>query len=207
MEKTENNNKPSVDEAPKGLKWVPWPLKVVGGLLLLYVLLVAVGAVLIVADPVEKVNAVVVLSGDDGDRLDLALYMLEKDFVSSLVLTNTSNTANAALRKEAIDGGFSPNRIHLTADRVDNTLEEAEAVRSLAETKHWPDLMVVTDPYHSLRTRLIFRDVFAGTGVTIRVRPVAGHWFRSTTWFFHLQGWRMTGLEVVKVIFYLFGVH
>jgi uncharacterized SAM-binding protein YcdF (DUF218 family) len=168
---------------------------------------VAVGAILIVADPVDKVNAVVVLSGDDGDRLDLALYMLEKDFVSSLVLTNTNNTANAVLRREAIAGGFSPARISLTPERVDSTVEEAEAVRALAESKHWSDLMVVTDPYHSLRTRLIFRDVFAGTGITIRVRPVAGHWFRSTTWFFHPRGWRMAGLEVVKVIFYLLGVH
>jgi uncharacterized SAM-binding protein YcdF (DUF218 family) len=194
-----------VDEPPRGLKRIPWPLKLVSGLVLLYILLVAVGAILIVADPVEKVDAVVVLSGDDGDRLDLALYMLEKDFVSSLVLTNTSNAANAALRADAIAGGFNPERISLTAERVNSTLEEAEAVRTLAESKHWSDLMVVTDPYHSLRTRMIFRDVFSGTGITIRVRPVAGHWFRSTTWFFHLEGWRMAILEVVKVISYLFG--
>lgn len=189
------------------MKRIPWPLKLLGGVLLLYVFLVAIGAILIVADPVDKVNAVVVLSGDDGDRLDLALYMLEKDFVSNLILTNTNNTANAALREGAIAGGFSPGRIYLTTDRVDSTVEEAEAVRTLTESKHWSDLMVVTDPYHSLRTRLIFRDVFAGTGITIRVRPVAGHWFRSTTWFRYPQGWRMAGLEVVKVISYLIGVH
>ncbi|MCB2209676.1 YdcF family protein [bacterium] len=204
---TNLNEKPSVDDAPKGLKRIPWPLKLVGGIVILTILLMAVGAILIVADPVDKVNAVVVLSGDDGDRLDLALYMLEKDFVSSLILTNTNNTANAALRQEAIDGGFSPSRISLTSDRVDSTVEEAEAVRALVEGKHWSDLMVVTDPYHSLRTRLIFRDVFAGTGITIRVRPVAGHWFRSTTWFLRPEGWRMAGLEVLKVISYLFGVY
>lgn len=203
---TDTHQKPSTNETVKGLKRIPWPLKIVGGLLLLYILLAAVGAVLIVADPVEKVNAVVVLSGDDGDRLDLALYMLEKDFVSNLVLTRTSNTANSMLRDEAIAGGFNGDRIYLTADRVGDTVEEAQAVLALVETKHWSDLMVVTDPYHSLRTRLIFRDVFAGSGVTIRVRPVAGHWFRSTTWFFHIQGWRMTGLEVAKVMAYLFGV-
>ena len=36
--------------------------------LIFYLALVSIGAVLIVADPIASVDAVVVLSGDDGDR-------------------------------------------------------------------------------------------------------------------------------------------
>ena len=113
------NETPSMDRPLKGLKRIPWPLKILVGLVMLYVVLVAIGATLIVADPVERVNAIVVLSGDDGDRLDLAIYMLEKDFVSNLVLTNTGNEANRALRSEAIEGGFNPDRIYLTEAKVE----------------------------------------------------------------------------------------
>ncbi len=109
-------------------------------------------------------------------------------------------------RTKAIAGGFAENRIYLTDIRVDSTSDEAKAALELAQVQHWTELMIVTDPYHSLRTRVIFRDIFANSGITILVRPVVGHWFRSTTWFYHLEGWRFTFLEITKLISYMLGI-
>ena len=188
------------------LKRLPLGVKIVAGVVLLYCLLVGIGATLIVADPVGHVDAVVVLSGDDGDRLGLALEMLERGYTTRLILTDTDNSANARLKEEAIAGGFSEDRIYLTGTRVDSTLDEANAVLELAQAQHWDALMVVTDPYHSLRTRVIFRDVFANSGITILIRPVVGHWYRSTTWFLHWEGWRFTLLEIIKLVSYRLGI-
>jgi uncharacterized SAM-binding protein YcdF (DUF218 family) len=203
---TENLDKKPNKGIGAVIKRLPLAVKILIGMMLFYFLLVGVGATLIVADPIQHVDAVVVLSGDDGDRLGFALEMLERGYTTRLVLTDTSNSANARLKEEAIDGGFSENRIYLTDARVDSTMDEANAALELARVNQWDTLMIVTDPYHSFRTRVIFRDVFKGSGITILVRPVVGHWYRSMSWFFHWDGWRFTLLEIIKLISYLLGI-
>ncbi len=203
---TEKENK-FLQRLAKTLKRLPMAVKILLGIALGYLLLVGIGAALIVADPVQHVDAVAVLSGDDGDRLGLAIDMLERGYTTRLVLTDTTNTANARLKQEAIAGGFSTDRIYLTDMRVDSTVDEAQAILELAQAEHWDALMIVTDPYHSLRTRTIFRDAFTGSGITILVRPVVGHWFRSTTWFTRADGWRFAMLEITKLISYWFGIN
>ena len=172
--------------------------------LMIYIGLVGIGAILIVADPLEPVDAVVVLSGDDGDRLALALEMHDKGMAPNLVITDTSREANRRLVREAEQGGFPEDAIYITNLRVENTLDEARAVRELSQSQGWDALMVVTDPFHSFRARFIFRRELQGSGVIILVRPVVGHWFRSPSWFFHREGWGVVFLEIAKFSSYLF---
>ncbi len=169
----------------------------------IYLSLVAVGAILIVADPIVPVDAVVVLSGDSGDRLAMAADMLQREYVYNLVITNTDRHVNHRLAREAEDLGFDRDRIYITDLTVDSTLDEAQAVLQLAQDQGWSSFMVVTDPYHSFRTRFIFRRELRGSGVSISVRPVVGHWFRSTTWFYHREGWQVVIMEIAKLFNYL----
>ncbi len=171
--------------------------------LVIYLSLIGIGALLIVADPIEAVDAVVVLSGDDGDRLALALEMHEKGFAPNLVITNVTLAASRRLANEAKAGGFDKNKIYITETQVDSTVDEALAVRELALEKGWTSLMVVTDPYHSFRARFIFRRELRGNGIEIAIRPVVGHWFRSPSWFLQLEGWQYVFLEIIKFISYL----
>jgi len=78
----------------------------VAGPILLYLCLNAMGGLLIVADPIESVDAVVVLSGGTGDRLALAIEMLENGYTENLVITDTNLVANDRLRVDALKGGF-----------------------------------------------------------------------------------------------------
>jgi len=130
----------------------------------------------------------------------------ESDFFHKLVITNTSRTTNARLRQEAISGGFDRSDIYFTSSQVNSTYDEAKAVLELAQNKGWQKLMVITDPFHSLRTRTIFRDVFRGSEIEIAVHPVAGHWFGASTWFMTSEGWRYTILEYTKLFSYLIGI-
>jgi uncharacterized SAM-binding protein YcdF (DUF218 family) len=176
------------------------------GLVLFLGLLFGLGAILIVADPVEPVDAIVVLSGDDGDRLALAIEMHGKGMAPNLVLTNTQSAANRRLRQEALAGGFSENQLFVTNLQVEDTVDEAVAVLALTREKGWDSLMIVTDPYHSLRARTIFRREFRGSGVTIHLRPIVGHWFTSRSWFLRPQGWQFVFLEYGKLLLYLLGI-
>jgi len=177
------------------------------GVGLLYLGLVAVGAILIVSDPIQPVDAVVVLSGDDGDRLALAIEMHDQGIAPKLVITDTTEEANELLVQEAQRGGFAPGDIILTTIQVRNTVDEARAVRELAQSNGWGVIMVVTDPFHSLRTRVVFRRELRQLDLEVLVRPVVGHWFRSTTWFLYPQGWLFTTYEIFKFFtYFLLGV-
>ena len=171
--------------------------------LLLYLSLIAVGAILIVSDPLEPVDAVVVLSGGEGDRLALAIEMHERGYAPNLVITDTNRTANARLREEAIEGGFPRESVFITELSVDSTYDEAQAVEEFALSKNWDSLMIVTDPYHSFRTRFIFKRELQDSEIGLLVRPIGGHWFRSTTWFYRAEGWRVVLLEITKFFNYL----
>lgn len=169
---------------------------------LAYFSLVAVGSMLIVADPIVPVDAVVILSGS-GERLIMAADMLSRGHVYNLVITNTDRAANRRLAREAEALGFDRDRIFITDLQVDSTLDESRAVLQFAQDQGWDSFMIITDPYHSFRTRLIFRRELRGSGISISVRPVVGHWFRSTTWFYHRDGWRFLFLEIGKLFNYL----
>jgi uncharacterized SAM-binding protein YcdF (DUF218 family) len=171
--------------------------------ILIYLSLVAVGAFLIVADPIVPVDAVVILSGDDGDRLGMAGDMLARGYVRYLVITNTDPAANLRLSRDAERLGFEREWIFITDLQVDSTLDEAQAVLDLAQSQGWSSLMVVTDPPHSFRTRLVFRWELRGSNLSISVRPVVGHWFRSGTWFYEREGWNYVFLEIGKLFNYL----
>lgn len=172
-------------------------------ILLLYLGLVLIGAVLIVADPIEPVDAVVVLSGGGGDRLALAIEMHERGLAPSLVITDTSRQANRLLIQEAEAGGFPEDEIYVTDIQVGSTVDEARAVRAFALDRGWDSLMIVTDPYHSFRARFIFRRELRGSDIEIYFRPVVGHWFRSHVWFFYPEGWKFAFLEIIKFLSYL----
>ncbi|MDW7755228.1 MAG: ElyC/SanA/YdcF family protein, partial [Brevefilum sp.] len=134
------------DRAFKNL--IPGWMAILFFTLFLYLVLVLLGAVLIVSDPIEPVDAVVVLSGDDGDRLALAIEMHERGLAPSLVITDTTRQANRLLIKEAEDGGFPEDEIYVTDIQVGSTVDEAQAVRAFALDRGWDALMIVTDPYH-----------------------------------------------------------
>jgi len=133
----------------------------------------------------------------------MAAEMLNRGHVNNLVITNTDRTANRRLAQEAEKLGFDEDRIFITDLEVDSTLDEARAVLKFARQQGWSSFMVVTDPFHSFRTRVIFRRELRGSGVSISVRPVVGHWFRSSTWFFSRAGWNAVILEITKLFKYL----
>jgi uncharacterized SAM-binding protein YcdF (DUF218 family) len=88
-----------------------------------------------------------------------------------------------------------------------STHDEAEAVLRLMEQHQLQSVIVVTDPFHTQRARMIFREVFDGSGKTVRVHPVPNHWYRSATWFFSEEGWQHTLLEYAKMAGFMLGFY
>jgi len=179
---------------------------------LLYLGLRGLGAFLITGDPLERGDAVVVLGGGGEHRVEEAVRLVQERYGLWLIVTEPGEVVpgegpgSQVFRRVAILAGISPDVILITEKTAANTYQEAEAVLHTMEKHQLKSVIVVTDPFHTQRTRMIFRSVFAGSGMTVRVHPVPNHWYRSTTWFFHLEGWNQTFREYVKMAGFLLGI-
>jgi uncharacterized SAM-binding protein YcdF (DUF218 family) len=170
------------------------------------------GGMLIVADRLERADAIVVLSGGgSNDRILYATRLYREGYAKYLILTETGirypgdpTVATQYARELAMDQGVPEDYILAPEVVVSSTKDEAQTVLKTSKASDFTRLIVVTDPYHTYRTRLIFRSVFRGSGIKVMVHPISGHWYESATWFLTPAGWRNTLFEYFKIIgFYL----
>ncbi len=173
------------------------------------------GTFLIRKDRLKSSDALVILSGGTGERLEFGAKLYNDGIARRIILTETdevdpdSNEPILAsnLNKLASDYGISKSRIITTRKTSTSTYEEANAVLSVVEGKDWKSLVVVTDSFHSRRTGLIFDRVFQGSGVRVSVQPVdvPGYWYRPMRWWWSAESREATLLEYLKILYFLAG--
>jgi uncharacterized SAM-binding protein YcdF (DUF218 family) len=170
------------------------------------VFLTGLGAILVIADPVKKADAIVILSGGDASRMDEAISLYQEKYASTIILTETGSKVSGfdtdysfEQRLALINAEIPSSAILITPKKSDSTQEEAQAVLNLIGNENTHDIIVVTDSYHTLRTRLIWRDVFRDSGINIIVRPGRESWYKSSSWWLSKDGWEATILEYVKL--------
>jgi uncharacterized SAM-binding protein YcdF (DUF218 family) len=182
-------------------------------LVVFYIGLWGLGGILVIADRLQPSNAIVVLSGGTNERIKYAAALYRDGMAEYLILTETGirypgnpTPATGYAIDLAVDQGV-PEEVILTPETVvDSTADEALTVKRTAEASDFSRLIVVTDPYHTFRTRLIFQTVFRGSGIKVMVHPASGHWYDSSTWFLSKTGWNTTLSEYVKIIGFLLGI-
>lgn len=183
------------------------------GLALLYLVLRGLGAFLITGDPLERGDAVVVLGGGGEHRVAEAARLIKERYGMWLIITEPGELVpgqglgSQFFRTTAIEEGISSNVILITEKTSDSTYQEAEAVLHVMEKHQLGSITLVTDPFHTQRTRMIFQQVFEGSGRVVRVHPVPGHWYRSGSWFLSAEGWGHTMREYIKMMGFLLGLY
>lgn len=182
---------------------------IIGGVLLLW----AIGGMLIVSDAVIESDAIVLLSGGDIQRWQEA-GKLYKDKVAAVVLltetdqlVGSSNIPYSRLVENNISAmGIPKDQIHITHTISTSTYDEAQSVLEFMREMGYKSCIIVTDPYHTFRTRMVFKSVFRGSNIAIRVHSVQGHWYRSSSWFLSKRGWTATLSELGKIGAFLLGL-
>jgi uncharacterized SAM-binding protein YcdF (DUF218 family) len=175
--------------------------------ILVWVGLIGAGAYLIVGDRVKPVDAIVVLSGDEGDRVEEAIKWYEKGYGKYFVITKThtedigeGQTYSEKLMRIAIDAGVPADSMFVTAGESSSTIEEALAVKVLAKQRNITSLLVITAPYHTRRTQMIFNREFKDSDIKVLVHPVEESWYKPLTWYLSPQGWRQTLAEYASLL-------
>ena len=129
------------------------------------------GGLLIVEDPLEPSDAIVALSGGE-ERIAEAARLYEEKYGRTVILTETGEflpewnvNYSTLLVAEAVRLGIPAGAITVTEEAASSTIDEANLVRDLMSNRGLQSCIVVTDPFHTFRTRLIFREVFEGSGI------------------------------------------
>lgn len=165
--------------------------------------MVAIGLVLGLSDPVKKADAIVLLSGGGKVRNEEAVRLYERGAADTIVLTQTLGAGSSATISETYRqlnlGGVPMYKIQTATGTATSTYDEARQVARLADRQGFKSILVVTDPYHALRARILFTSELKGQDVRVKVTSVSDHWYKPLTWMFHKEGWRVTITEIVKI--------
>jgi uncharacterized SAM-binding protein YcdF (DUF218 family) len=179
-----------------------------------YIFFRGAGAFLIVADKLEKSSAIVVLSGGDETRMSEALSLYEEGYANVIILTETGRELENLdvlhsfdMRIQLMNNGIPTGNILITDHIVGSTVDEAVEVKNLLTNRQFNSAIIVTDPYHTKRTAIIFREIFGDSPIKLMIRPVASSWYNSRSWFLSARGWQFTLLEYLKLAGYYLGIH
>lgn len=118
-----------------------------------------------------RVDAIIVLAGDYGERLDRALALIAQGASSTLVLDGEPDSVHVL---ELCAGGQTFEVVCLRPD-PDSTRYEARAAGLLATERNWKRVAVVTSTAHVTRAGVLFDRCLDATVVMVegRRRPDA----------------------------------
>ena len=187
-------------------RWRVWA----GGLLVLLVIGVAgAGRVLIVSEAIDEPDAILSLASHEWDRLPVAAELARTFGTAKVILTEPRqvslyNCHDCARRVDHLRAlGVEEGRVHVLKLKSDGTHGEALAVLEFVRTDHVRRLLVVTSPYHTRRALAVFREVLAGSGVTVGVIPASANAMATpATWWWHADDRSYVPYEWAAIVYY-----
>ncbi len=179
------------------------------------------GRYLVVHQPLERSDAIVVLAGSRVERWLGAVDIYRAGWAPRIVLSRGRMEsaerrlhdmgirfpADADLASDAMVQMHVPAQaIVMLPDDLDNTAQEAAATRRLATASGWSRIIVVTSKYHSRRTAYAFAREFRGTPIRVSVQPTAYDPSVPSRWWSSRQDFRFVTSELQKLVAYHLGL-
>lgn len=170
---------------------------------------------LVVTTPIQRAEAIVVLSGSSRivERNQLAAQLFLQGRAPKIILTNDNqkigwnnqeerNLFSYEWAKKILQQqGVPSDRIEVLMEPVTGTYEEVQLVRQSMEQHQGHSILFVTSAYHSRRTLWTVRHLFQGTNIECGLMapsPTLSPW----SWWLHQSGWKMVVGEYVKMAYY-----
>ena len=172
----------------------------------------AIGRFLVVSEPLAPADAILPLGGSGQTRTEAAARLYAQGLATWFVVTDMPlnmpgirESYAGLMQREAVWNGV-PAAFIVTAPGLHRTTySEAQALRQLMTERGWRTLLIVTDPYHTRRARLAFRDAFRGFDLTVTVHALEGGWWDPNHWWQDTDSLRETWTEYLKLGLYVLG--
>ena len=159
-------------------------------LILLIIIAANLGNLLIVNDELNKADAIVVFSGDNGPRTEKGVELLKECLGDYLILSGgvvyDDVTMAELMKNHALKLGINEDKI-LLDDKASTTHENAEYTKEIIEENDLKSVIVVTSEYHSRRSKLAMEKALEdtlvdGKPVEVMVANSAEEKFTSKWW-------------------------
>ena len=163
------------------------------------------GEGLVVEDPLEKSDAIIILSDDNfyADRATRAAELFRQKLAPVVVASGIRLRPNAGIAElmthDLIERGVPRENILPFPQDADNSREEAQFLRKLVQEKNWKSVIVVTSNYHTRRAKYIFGKTFANS-VTIRMAAARDADYDPEHWWEHRKSVKRYFHEVVGYV-------
>ena len=167
--------------------------------------LTSLGRFLAVSDEIHKSDAIVVLSGDDGARLEQGVALYREGYAPLLILVGGGEAnhppAAEVMARQAAALGVPADAI-LLVTQSHSTREDALFTMELISNRRLDTAILVTSPYHQRRASLAFARVFRGSGVMVSSHPVQDDTWRAESWWMDAYTAQTTLVEFAKLAYY-----
>lgn len=168
-----------------------------------------IGNWLIVNDELKKVDVIIVISGDEGERLQHAVDLFHKKYADYLLVSgckhpNHPYSYTPAMRDQAVSLGVTRENIIMDLESNSGTGDQAINVIKLMKEKGYKSAILITSNYHTRRSKMLFQRACQKDNIEILVSyPIINsldlnEWWKSTL------GRRMVVYELVKLVWYWF---
>jgi uncharacterized SAM-binding protein YcdF (DUF218 family) len=189
-------------------------------ILILALLLPRAGAWLVVADRLEKSDAIVVLGGTMYERPLEAIELLNDGWAPRIYLfREIADWGEVELLKRGVPYTRSvdvqidamvrlgvPRDAIRVLDQANSTAEESTHVLGLVTREKYSRVIVVTSKQHTRRARLVMRRRLDGTGVEVIVRPSRYDLSPVDRWWSNRSTLRFTVFEAQRLLGYWIGI-
>ncbi|MED3561005.1 YdcF family protein [Bacillus xiapuensis] len=188
-------------------------LKRKGIILIIVLMVVAVcfinaGRFLVYDDVIHKSDAIIVLSGDRGERVERAAELYQKGYAKYFVISGGivyHDVTMAQLMKEhAIQLGI-PEKAIIMEDRADSTYENAYFTKKVIKSYPIHSAIVISSNYHMKRVKMIFDREFKDTGLKLFYTGAKDQYFSKTRWWSNNKSIMITITEYIKMVGYALG--
>lgn len=168
-------------------------------------LLQFIGDWLVVRDEPEDADAIVVLSGEKGERVKHAAKLFKLRYAGKIILTGgpgQSGYPEANLMKtHAMSLGMDESAI-ITECRASSTYQNALYVKKIADDAGFKKIILVTSPYHSRRALMHFERRF-GNDVKILSCPAVESRFNPVMWWKRQTDIELLSLEYISFVWHI----
>jgi len=149
-----------------------------------------------------KQSDVIVALGGGSERAVYAAELYQGGWAPGIIMTGCGSSANK-MAQLASGKGVDPGDIFIES-KAESTYENAVYSREIILMEGCRSAIIVTSPYHTRRTKLIFDRVFKDTGVKLLYSAAPGSGFNLDGRCYTPNDRRLVRREYMKLVYYWF---
>jgi len=154
-----------------------------------------------VNDRLEKADVVVALAGGS-ERAPYAADLYLKGLAPRVIMSGCGSSAKQMAVAAAVRG-VDPGDI-IIEGKAESTYENALYTREIIVAANFRSAIIVTSPYHTRRTKLVFDRLFRNTGIKLFYSTAPGSGFNENGLCCSPAERQVVRREYIKLIYYWF---